>query len=338
MEDGRVPLTPEEVARQNENYKTHENVRARFEVYKLMEPYINVESLAIDVLGLTGQETIVDVGTGDGSFLWRLRAEKGYHGRLIGIEPNTKQFETAAIWQSAESPNINPDIDPVDNFIQKYVASGIFSKVTGVESPFSVELYKGDAENIPLDDGLADVLCAMFMLYHIPTDEQPAAIEEFKRVLKPGGVMVATTSSSYNKCLHRELEKDIAQDLGIKRPLVMNSQYTTEIARLDLPLFFEHVYEYVFDSVIGIYDEQDAEIYLNSLRSLRDQFVPVPDQTTFEDALQKAAVPVIKAQIEHNGKALDFASRSIFICSDRPLDLKDSRFKEIEFVQTIDQS
>jgi ubiquinone/menaquinone biosynthesis C-methylase UbiE len=333
MESERVPLTPEEVARQNENYRTHENVRARFEVYKLMEPYINVESLAIDVLGLNGQETIVDVGTGDGSFLWRLRAEKGHHGRLVGIEPNTKQFETAAIWQSAESPNINPEIDPVDNFIQKYVASGIFSKIAGAESPISVELYKGDAENIPLDDDLADVLCAMFMLYHIPTNEQPAAIEEFKRVLKPDGVMVATTSSSYNKCLHRELENDIAEDLGIKRPLIMNSQYTTEIARLDLPLFFDHVYEYVFDSVIGIHDKDDAEIYLNSIRSLRDQFVPKPDDNVFEEALQKAAVPVITDQIKQHGRALDFASRSIFICSDRPLQLMDNRFKDISYVE-----
>jgi SAM-dependent methyltransferase len=48
-----------------------------------------------------------------------------------------------------------------------------------------------DAQEIPFEDEKFDVVIANFMLYHVP--DRPKALSEIKRVLKPGGKLVAAT-------------------------------------------------------------------------------------------------------------------------------------------------
>jgi ubiquinone/menaquinone biosynthesis C-methylase UbiE len=48
-----------------------------------------------------------------------------------------------------------------------------------------------DAQAIPYLDESLDVIIANHMLYHVP--DRPKALEEIHRVLKPGGMLVATT-------------------------------------------------------------------------------------------------------------------------------------------------
>jgi len=48
-----------------------------------------------------------------------------------------------------------------------------------------------DAQSIPFEDETFDAVLANHMLYHVP--DRPKAIAEIKRVLKPGGHLIATT-------------------------------------------------------------------------------------------------------------------------------------------------
>lgn len=48
-----------------------------------------------------------------------------------------------------------------------------------------------DAQSIPFEDESFDAVIANHMLYHVP--DRPRAIAEIRRVLKPGGLLVATT-------------------------------------------------------------------------------------------------------------------------------------------------
>jgi ubiquinone/menaquinone biosynthesis C-methylase UbiE len=48
-----------------------------------------------------------------------------------------------------------------------------------------------DAQSIPFEDETFDAVIANHMLYHVP--DKPRAIAEIKRVLKPGGRLIATT-------------------------------------------------------------------------------------------------------------------------------------------------
>jgi SAM-dependent methyltransferase len=52
---------------------------------------------------------------------------------------------------------------------------------------------EGDASALPLRDGCADVVLALHMLYHV--DDIPGAAAEARRVLAPGGTLVASTNS-----------------------------------------------------------------------------------------------------------------------------------------------
>lgn len=49
-----------------------------------------------------------------------------------------------------------------------------------------------NAEDIPYADGLYDVVIANFMLYHVP--DRSRALAHMRRVLKPGGVLLAMTN------------------------------------------------------------------------------------------------------------------------------------------------
>ena len=59
-----------------------------------------------------------------------------------------------------------------------------------------------DAQSIPLDDGTFDVVIANHMLYHVP--DRRKALAEIKRVLKPGGHLIATTAGERH--LHEILD------------------------------------------------------------------------------------------------------------------------------------
>ncbi|WP_117195712.1 class I SAM-dependent methyltransferase [Rhizobium terrae] len=62
-----------------------------------------------------------------------------------------------------------------------------FASVTGREA---------DATALPLDDGSFEAVIAMHMLYHVA--DQPAALAEMSRVLKPGGTLAVTTNGAGN--------------------------------------------------------------------------------------------------------------------------------------------
>lgn len=55
-----------------------------------------------------------------------------------------------------------------------------------------VEFAQAGADALPFPDASFDVLTARHMLYHVPS--VPAALAEFRRVLKPGGRFLATTN------------------------------------------------------------------------------------------------------------------------------------------------
>lgn len=61
----------------------------------------------------------------------------------------------------------------------------------------------GDVQGLPFPDGAFDAAVALMMLYHVP--DQEAAAAELRRVVRPGGVVVATTASAGNQAELREL-------------------------------------------------------------------------------------------------------------------------------------
>lgn len=100
--------------------------------------------------------TIVDVGSGTGRFTPALADEFG--AEVIGVEPSARMREVAHIESS----------HPLVSYVP------------------------GDAANLPLDDGSADLALMFLVWHHVP--DRAAAARELARVLAPGArLLMATT-------------------------------------------------------------------------------------------------------------------------------------------------
>lgn len=72
-----------------------------------------------------------------------------------------------------------------------------------------------NAQELPFEDQSLDVVLSHFMLYHVPDREQ--AMREFRRVLKPNGVLMAFTLGEthmhqLNEAINRSFPEKFAQD------------------------------------------------------------------------------------------------------------------------------
>jgi SAM-dependent methyltransferase len=95
---------------------------------------------------------VVDIGCGGGGLV-RALTELGAH--VIGVEISERQLATAV------------------------------ARDGGGGARYLV----GRGEDLPLDDGSVDVAVFMRTLHHVPAAEQPAALREAARVVRPGGAV-----------------------------------------------------------------------------------------------------------------------------------------------------
>lgn len=267
------------------------NVERRFKLYDYAEPYENTVQHIIESLDLNGNETITDIGTATGSFLFDLRIGKysnPHRGQLHGFEPYTRQLPSGSKANIADALDIN--------------------------------FAHGSAGAIPLPDNSTDVLTALFMFYHVPPDRQPNALTEFKRVLKPDGRCVIATSGNEgaleNKLRIRELETVMSKILGVTPPPYMNEGYDTDKAAAQLPCHFDTVYHYKQRSVMVIDTDDKLEAYYDSFRSLYDQYEP-PLNRQQQDVIAAESIIFNKVRAEYKeyGRYVDVIMRDFFVCS-----------------------
>ena len=169
-------------------YGTDENLRIRIETHRLYTVGPPLEPAIDAALGLTGGESLLDIGTGPGDFPIRLR-NSGHYGKLIGID------QSPGMVAKAKSANTN------------------------------ITFLQADAQSLPFPDQTFEVVTARHMLYHVP--DIPGALAEARRVLKPGGRFLSVTNihnnfGDYRKALHEtadQLKGQIADTLRIVLPV-----------------------------------------------------------------------------------------------------------------------
>jgi SAM-dependent methyltransferase len=147
-------------------YRTDANLAARQSIYAYQEPRIDLVSTVLSLAGLTGAETVIDVGCGNGIYLAGL-ARRGHRGRTLGVDLSPGMLATAR----SAAP-----------------AAG---------------LTVGDAAALPVADKVADVTLAPHMLYHVP--DPAAAAAEFRRITRAGGQLLVVLNGSDHLTELREL-------------------------------------------------------------------------------------------------------------------------------------
>jgi len=308
------------------NYRTPDNVGARFWVYEEAD-LRQLEEIEADALGLANSEKrLVDVGAGQGLFLGLVGIALNHQGSRIGIEPNPiigwagrhRGVSRGLVSDMAESM---PDgLDPDRLIAEAFKKHGINANPDDLTlfceiDQESFEMKEGTATKIPLNDNSADVLTANMMMYHLDPKERKKAFNEFKRVLTPEGTFAMTTSGRHNKRWHRFFEREIAIYLKIQEPAPMNERFYSEKAGAELLDHFDHVAFFDQPGSIAINSWWRTRVYLNSLRSLRDQFEGPPSERVFEKALWRVVVPMIYYKIGKGDPYVDQTERSIFIAS-----------------------
>lgn len=111
--------------------------------------------------GLRPGDVVVDLGTGRGELL-AVAVEQGA-ARAIGVE-----YSPDAIAMARKT-------------LEKH---GVTDRA---------EVHLADARSVPLDDGVADLVCMVDVVEHLTHDELTLALEQAHRVLRPGGRVVAHT-------------------------------------------------------------------------------------------------------------------------------------------------
>lgn len=82
----------------------------------------------------------------------------------------------------------------------------------------AVQVFRADAQQIPLADNSVDHALSSHMLYHVPDIRR--ALEEIRRVVKGGGRILITTNAADHSARLHDLHQQAARDLGLTPGLV----------------------------------------------------------------------------------------------------------------------
>lgn len=169
------------------------------------------------------------------------------------------------------------------------ISAGILADV---EKP----VLMADAQALPFADDSADAVLALHMLYHVGDIE--ATIKELARVLRPGGVLVASTNSDRDKQELDQLWARAAGDiLGIPEGpprLSLSSRFSLEKAPGYLGTAFKDIRVRELPGTMEITDSAPIVAHLASYEAWAEQ-CDVPFEATVDRAREivEAAIAAI---------------------------------------------
>lgn len=118
-----------------------------------------VRKATIRAAALQPGESVLDVGCGPGELTLRAARKAGREAHVAGIDASPQMIAVARRNAARKGRDVDFRLAPI--------------------------------EDLPFADGEFDVVLSGFMLHHLPDDLKPRGLAEVRRVLRPGGRLIA---------------------------------------------------------------------------------------------------------------------------------------------------
>ncbi len=216
-------------------YATEDHLTIRIKTHELFsQPKQDFTAWILDLIPWAGNETVLDVGCGAGLYISPIRERLTSGGSLISAD----------------------------------LSFGMLSDVAQKDFAFDTNLLNSNILRLPFPDDSCDVILANHMLYHVP--DIPAAMTEIKRVLRPGGYLIAATNAKDSMMqLVDEIEtayKSLGEPIQIP-PTPPRANFSLENGGAFIEPEFPEVQVQRFESFLVFPDAAPVVAYINSMQS-----------------------------------------------------------------------
>jgi ubiquinone/menaquinone biosynthesis C-methylase UbiE len=261
-------------------YGSSANLSARQAIYTYQEPAIDFPAWALALTPIGERATVLDVGCGNGVYLRRLAARPVPPARLLGLDLSRGMLaDLRREWDAALPPP---------------------------------RLAAADLQALPLPDTYCDVALAMHMLFHVP--DLARGLAELRRVLRPGGVLLAATNGAdHLRELGDLIDAAMTNVAGrpVALPRVSGLQFGLENGAETLRVVFASVERRDARSALVIPTPEPVVRYTASLATAREA---LPDGTDWAAVLTEVE-RLTAARIAAHGAFRVTTQAGVFVCA-----------------------
>lgn len=223
-------------------YVTEEPLAVRVRTHKLyIHPKVDFQAWVLDHVPWRGDERVVDIGCGSGSYVEPACERLRRGGRLLAGD----------------------------------LSWGMLRDLSARSLPDCAEPLNADVMRLPLREACCDIVLANHMLYHVPRIE--VAVSEIHRVLRPGGRLVAATNAQdAMQTFIAEIE-EAGRTLGypFEVPTIpVRVRFTLENGWAYLRSSFPDVERDVIESALVFSEAAPAIAYINTTRLIYEPPLP----------------------------------------------------------------
>jgi ubiquinone/menaquinone biosynthesis C-methylase UbiE len=270
------------------------NVNARAYVMdKYSRPGIDFAAETINSLrqaGMRPEDSVIDVGCSDGSWLIELVEKDGHTGTIFGV----------------------------DDSINSLAIGEYSAKSKGIAN---LSFLRMDARSLDFPDDTFDTFSSQNLLYHVNKYEK--AIAELVRVSKYGAVGVISTKGDQHLPRIWMANERIAPNLpppyeGAPKPKMPANFYETfdaSDAKGILQQYFEVIDELeVTQESVALIPPEGWLDYKQALLSLKDSYSPIPRGGDIEYLIDTEIKGIFDREVTHYGFYKDYVQRVAYIC------------------------
>ncbi len=144
------------------------------------------------------------------------------------------------------------------------LSAGMVAEQRAALSAPAFDFAVADVEALPFADASFDLAVANHMLYHVP--DRPQALGELRRVLRPGGALIAATNGAGNMCELDRLVLAVAPDAATAEwKASFRHPFTLENGGEQLAPFFDPIEMRHYEDGLAVTDVEPLVAYIRSI-------------------------------------------------------------------------